>query len=198
MNEGDDAMNLRGKGQLFGISVIVLGAMTASGCTTTQEVNAGAQQMWIGQSSDAFFARFGAPYSSFALNDGGTNYSWRGGVTTITIPAEYRDVPQQNNQPVWQTRDQRTTTTVTNPEPGRTITDTRTTTSGITIRQPPLPGQNASGQVLVRPAQERRLACEATITTNAGGTITAFNITRDTDGAGFAISRCSEVLGITS
>ena len=54
--------------------------------------------------------------------------------------------------------------------------------------------QTPPGQVLVRPAQTRQLFCEATITTDAEGRITAFNILRDTTGEGFSLSRCNEVL----
>ncbi|MAW89329.1 MAG: hypothetical protein CMJ42_22645 [Phyllobacteriaceae bacterium] len=187
---------------------ILLSAFAASAmlsaCETTQEVNQTLQMTWIGQPAELFFARHGAPMQQFALQSGGVNYTWRGGQTTVTIPAQYRPAPQaQKPNPVssgFGSRSTSTTTTVSNPAPGTTVTRTETRSSGVSFNpeaalaafggQP----QTPPGQVLVRPAQTRQLFCEATITTDAEGRITAFNILRDTTGEGFSLSRCNEVL----
>ena len=85
----------------------------------------------------------------------------------------------------------KTTTTVTQPNAGTTVTETRTTSSGISIGAAP-----AVQQVLVTPARTERLFCEAQITTDTAGIIVNVEATGDTTGAGFSLSRCAEVFGV--
>ena len=168
----------------------LLAMFVLAGCTTTEEANNAMKSRFIGQSSDVFFSQYGAPLSSFALNNGGTVYRWRGGETTRTIPAEYKTVSNTPANPVLgQTT--KTTTTVTQPNAGTTVTETRTTSSGISIGAAP-----AVQQVLVTPARTERLFCEAQITTDTAGIIVNVEATGDTTGAGFSLSRCAEVFGV--
>lgn len=171
--------------RLFGLGFLLL---TVVGCTTTEEANKAIKSQWIGQPSDAFFSRYGPPIRSFALNDGGAVYTWRGGETTRVVPAEYRTVtPPASPDPL--AASTRTTTTVTNPDPGTTVTETRTTSMSIGVSPQPQ-------QVLVRPERVESLFCEAQISVNPAGTIANIEASRDTDGEGLSLSRCAEVFGV--
>jgi hypothetical protein len=71
--------------------LIALGtlAVALGACQSTQEATKNLQSNWIGQSSDAFFIKHGAPIGDFALADGGKIYTWDGARTSVYIP----DVP---------------------------------------------------------------------------------------------------------
>lgn len=185
----------------LGLFGIFSAAVMLSGCETTQEVNQTLQMTWIGQPAEMFFARHGAPMQQFPLQSGGVNYTWRGGEKTVTIPAQYRPAKaEERKDNGFGSNRTVTTTKVRELDDGTTITrtETRSSSTGFDANallagltgQP----QTPPGQVLVRPAQTRQLFCEATITTNAEGTITAFNILRDSSGEGFSLSRCNEIL----
>ncbi|SJZ94081.1 hypothetical protein [Consotaella salsifontis] len=156
------------------IVVIIAMAVGVGGCTTTEEANQAIQSRWIGQSSDSFFAQYGPPVSQFSLNNGGIIYTWQGGDTQRTIPAQYRTMTKEEKkaQAKYGPR------TVINIGGG----------AGYNSAPP--------GQVLVSPERTEQLGCEAQITTDAKGIITNVKATRDTDGAGFSFSRCAEVFGV--
>ncbi|MBD0414621.1 hypothetical protein [Oryzicola mucosus] len=156
-----------------------------SGCTTTADANKQMRSDYIGRQSDAFFARYGPPSSSYKLNGGGTVYSWRGGQTTVTVPAQYKTVDTPVYDPFGSTST-RTSTTITRPDDNTTVTETRTSRTDIrTVQQ----------QVLVSPAREKSLFCEARITADEKGVVTDIAVSRDTDGEGLSLSRCAEVFG---
>ncbi|MEM0898574.1 MAG: hypothetical protein AAGI92_01325 [Pseudomonadota bacterium] len=200
--------------------VASLAAFALSGCVSTQEVNTNVQSKWIGQPSDLFFATHGVPLTEFALDNGGKSYTWRGGVTTVTTPAQYAPIQQPTtptsaaNQPTtvnnggFARSTTRTTTTVSGPNANTTVTTTERTSSGFSVNPPTAnnttinintgPNQAPPGQRLVRPAQTRSLSCEAVITVNSEGTIVNFNITKDTGSVGLSGSRCNEVLTPTA
>ncbi|MCB8837215.1 hypothetical protein [Aurantimonas sp. VKM B-3413] len=160
------------------LSIAGLAACLAAGmagCTTTEEANQAIQGRWIGQSSDAFFSQYGPPASQFPLNGGGTIYTWRGGETDRNIPAQYRPTTKQELE--------------LEKKGPRTIINIGGDMS--MDRAPP-------GQVLVSQARTEQLGCEAQITTNPAGVITAIRASRDTDGEGFSLSRCAEVFGVTN
>ena len=170
-------------------AVIAAFALSLAGCgATTQEVEKSVESKYLGQPSDAFFMRYGAPQSSFKLNDGGTMYRWRGGETTINVPAQYRTVAPA--APVMESGRSTTTTNVSRPDESTTIT--RSTTRGYSFSV----GVPTAQQVLVSPAQTVQIFCEAEITTNPGGMITHIHATQDTRGVGFSLSRCAEVFEV--
>lgn len=167
-------------------SVAVLSTVLVAGCATTEDANKQVRSQYIGRSADSFFARYGAPNSSYKMNNGGTVYNWRGGETVVTIPAQYKTVETPVYDP-WGSSTTRTSTTVTRPDDNTTVTETRTTRSDMRVMQQ---------QVMTSPAREKTLLCEARITTDEKGIITDIAASRDTDGEGFSFSRCAEVFGV--
>ncbi len=160
--------------QVLGMGLIALGLL--AGCTTTEEANQAIQGRWIGQPSDAFFSQYGPPSSAFPLNSGGTVYTWRGGETSRTVSAQYRDMTKQERE----YEEKRRGSTIINIGGNMAMDAT-----------PP-------GKVLLSPSRTEQLGCEAQISTNAAGIITNIRTSRDTDGEGFSFSRCAEVFGVTS
>lgn len=163
---------------VFGLAVLV-------GCTTTEDANKAIQSQWIGRPSDQFFSQYGMPLSSFTLDNGGTIYRWRGGVTTQNIPAQYRTVDDGADKDEGY---EETTTTVTEPDYGTTVTETTTTRVSL--------GRNRPRQVLVSPARTETLFCEAQITVDQAGIVQNIQATNDTTGEGLSLSRCAEVFGV--
>lgn len=160
-------------------------AMTMVGCTTTEEANKAIQSKWIGQPVDSFFTYYGPPVSSFPLNDGGTIYTWVGGQTTRYIPAQYQ-TPQPVNQDA--NRVTRTTTETHKKSDGSTVTTTKTSSFGISARP--------AAPQMISPPRTEELFCELQITTGPDKLIRMLRATNDTDGAGFSLSRCAEVMGV--
>ena len=160
-----------------------------AGCTTTEEANQAMKSRFIGQPSDSFFSQYGAPQTAFPLNNGGTVYRWRGGETVRSYPAEYKTV-ETKQAPLASQTQTTTKTTLSQPAANTTLTRTTTTSYGVGAAQP------SSQQVMVRPARNETLFCEAQITTDSAGLIVNIEATRDTDGAGFSLSRCAEVFGV--
>ena len=72
-------MKLRIVGSLA-LLTLALGA-----CTTTEEAQQVLQSRWIGQPVDNFFMRYGPPYASYQMGNGGEVYSWHGGDKTRYI-----------------------------------------------------------------------------------------------------------------
>ena len=157
-----------------------------TGCATTQQAQKAMESRFIGQSSDAFFSRYGAPQSSFTLNNGSTIYRWRGGQTTVYVPAEHNQFgPATTGIGASKTR---TTTQVSHPSPNQTVTKTTTTSFGM--------GASSPQQTMISPARNLPVFCEAQITVDAKGIITAIQATNDTRGAGLSISRCAELFDV--
>ncbi|WP_442578139.1 hypothetical protein ACSBOB_21640 [Mesorhizobium sp. ASY16-5R] len=154
----------------FGVFAL---AVVAAGCTTTEDANNTIRSRWIGQPSDAFFAQYGPPVRSYAMNSGGTIYTWRGGDTNRNVSPVYRDMTDSEKDAA-----RKNPTTVIN-----------IATDGSSFQSPP------PGKVLLTPGRTDQLSCEAQITTDGGGVITDIKTTRDTDGEGFSFSRCAEVFG---
>ncbi len=171
------------------VRVIAIGAALAvlAGCVTTEQAQKAMDSRFIGQPSDAFFAQYGAPQSSFGLNNGGTTYRWKGGETVINIPAQYKTV----EQPATGIGSNKTksTTTVSRPDANTTVTETNSTTFSMNVAAP-------AQQVLVAPARTVPVFCEAQISVDPKGIITNIRVTQDTQGAGLSISRCAEVFNV--
>ena len=157
-----------------------------AGCTTTQQAQKAMESRFIGQPSDTFFSRYGAPQSSFTLNNGSTIYRWRGGQTTVYVPAEYNKF--ESTTAGMGTSKTKTTTQVSHPSPNETVTKTTTTSFGMGVSLPQ--------QTMISPARNLPVFCEAQITVDANGIITALQATNDTRGAGLSISRCAEVFDV--
>ncbi len=168
-------------------TLIVIAALV--GCVTTEQAQKAMDSRFIGQPSDIFFAQYGAPQSSFGLNNGGTTYRWRGGATVLNIPAEYKKVEQPSTG--MGTSDTKTTTSVSRPDANTTVTESKSTTFSMGVSLPPQ-------QVLVSPARTVQVFCEAQISVDPKGIITNIQVTQDTQGAGFSISRCAEVFNVKS
>jgi hypothetical protein len=151
-------------------ATLAIGAALA-GCTTTEDANNAIRSQWIGQPSDAFFSRYGPPVRSYAMNSGGTIFTWHGGDTSRNVAPVYRDMTDAEKDAA-----KRNPTTIIN--------------IGTSYQSAP------PGQVLVTPGRIDELSCEAQITTNESGVITDIKATRDSDGEGFSFSRCAEVFGV--
>jgi len=170
----------------FGNTLIAAGiSLAVAGCATTQQAQNAIESRFIGQSSDAFFARYGMPLSSYPLNNS-TLYRWRGGETSVHVPAEYRKTdPAAAGVGAGKTR---STTQVSNPNPNTTITETTTTSFSI--------GGLLSPQALLSPARTVPIFCEAQVTVDAKGVIVGMRIMQDTRGFGLSLSRCAEVFDV--
>ncbi|MBS0327375.1 MAG: hypothetical protein JSS46_12635 [Proteobacteria bacterium] len=161
-------------------------ALLVVGCATTRDAEKSMEASFVGKPTDAFFAKFGAPASSFKLNDGGTVYDWIGGRETINVPPVYQTVAAPA-LPGGEVTKSHSTSTVSNPSPGTTVTTTHSSSFSV--------GLSAPSQVIVTPGHAEELFCEAQITANAQGVITQIRASRDTRGARMGLSRCAEVFG---
>lgn len=164
------------------ILLVAAFAALLSGCTTTEEVNTAIQSRWTGQPADAFFTRYGPPVSSFALNNGGTVYTWRGGEKTNYIPAQYA---QPSDDDAVAKSVTRTTTRRDANDDETTITTTKTAI-GITDNRPRL----------ISEASVQELFCEVQISTTPDDRIISIRASNDTTGEGLSLSRCAEVLEV--
>ncbi|HZH50341.1 MAG TPA: hypothetical protein VEZ16_00525 [Microvirga sp.] len=167
------------------IGAALLAALTLAGCKTTEEAARSVRAKWIGEPIDRFFVENGPPVSSYALESGGTIYTWRGGEMDYVRPAQYSTQPGFSAP---MRISQKTTSVTAHPAPGVTVTRTKTTSSSFGLSAPPV-------TTMVRPPQHVHLECEAQITADEQGIIQAIRIARDTEGAGFSLSRCGEVFG---
>lgn len=156
-------MKLRIVGSLA-LLTLALGA-----CTTTEEAQQVLQSRWIGQPVDNFFMRYGPPYASYQMGNGGEVFSWHGGDKTRYIAPSYT------------TGTPATTTVQTTPTPGGGMQTT-------TVRTPGTMPQ------MISPGRVDELFCEIQITTDSTQRIAMIRATNDTDGAGMSLSRCAEVL----
>ena len=168
----------------IGASLVIL-----SGCTTTNEAHQKISSKWIGQSSDEFFAFHGAPLTSFAQNNGGILYGWKGGEYTYTRPAKYETITQPStNNGIGKTQT-KSSTTVSQPDANTTVTKTQSSSSSFNINSP-----TSSEQRLVTPAKTVSLVCELQIGADTAGTIRSISVINDTEGRGLSLSRCDEIL----
>ena len=169
-------------------AISAVAAVALSGCVSTQDVSRSLATRYVGQPSDAFFAQYGPPTNSMRLNDGSTVYNWHGGDSMIMVPAEYKTVDTPASPPL--AGNSTTRTSVSHPDENTTVTNSSTTSWSL--------GGSAGGsqQVLVRPAYQKQLYCEARITADPQGRIVSVEATQDTQGAGFSISRCAEVFNV--
>lgn len=177
----------------IGISTLLIATLTLWGCgATTHQAEKSMQASFIGKPSDAFFAKYGAPMSAFKLNDGGTLYRWRGGESTVNIPAQYRTIAPV--APAMGTETGRSTTTTSVSQPNANTTVSRSTTRSFSVGMGV--GVPLAQQILVSPARTEQLFCEAEITVNAQGLITHVHALQDTHGEAFSQSRCAEVFNV--
>lgn len=63
------------------VAVIVYSLLSA--CGSTQTAGTAAKSQWVGQPSDMFFAKYGAPKREFTQRDGGKIYFWG----TVAMPS---------------------------------------------------------------------------------------------------------------
>lgn len=167
----------------FPKAVVLFAAMLAlAGCVTSEQAQQEISARFVGQSSDAFFRTNGAPYSSYPLSDGGVLYRWRGGETSIHVPAQYQTITPPNTG----TTNTKTTTQVSHPNANTTVTETQTTSFSV----------GTPSQVMVSPARTIPVYCDAQIAVGPDGRITGVQILQDTTGAGLALSRCAEIFGV--
>jgi hypothetical protein len=158
-----------------------------AGCVTTEKAQNAMQDRFIGQPVEAFFSRYGMPQSTFPMSNS-TIYRWRGGETSIYVPAEYKkiDLGSAGNA----VSKSSSTTNVSRPSPNTTVTETTTTNFSLDV------GALLNPQALVTPAHTVKIFCEAQITVDSKGTITSIQATMDTQGAGLSLSRCAEVFDV--
>ena len=168
------------------MGAVLMAAVALAGCKTTEEAAQAVRAKWIGQPVDSFFMENGPPVSSYALDGGGTIYTWRGGETSYVRPAQYQTQPSFGASPTRTT--EKTTSFTSNPSPGVTVTRSTTTSSSFGYTPPSVP-------TMVRPAERVNLFCEAQISADEQGMIMAVRINRDTQGAAFSFSRCAEIFG---
>jgi hypothetical protein len=167
------------------LSAALLAALALAGCKTTEEAAQSARAKWIGESVDRFFVENGPPVSSYALDSGGTIYTWRGGEMDYVRPAQYSTQPGFSSP---MRVSQKVTTVTAHRAPGVTVSRSSTTSSSFGFSSPPV-------TTMVRPPQQVHLVCEAQITADDQGIIQAVRINRDTEGAAFTFSRCAEIFG---
>ncbi|MEI8355099.1 MAG: hypothetical protein WCG31_03215 [Deltaproteobacteria bacterium] len=158
-----------------------------SACATTEKAQLAMQSQFIGQPVEAFFSKYGMPMSSFPMSNS-TIYRWRGGETSIYVPAEYRKL--NPNSPVTGVSKSTSTTQVSNPNPNTTVTETTTTKFSVDL------GDLLTPQGQVSPAHTVPIFCEAQITADTRGVITAIHATQDTRGFGLSLSRCAELFDV--
>jgi hypothetical protein len=170
------------------LAALATASVCVGACVTTQDVSKSLATRYVGQSSDAFFAQYGPPINSMRLNDGSTVYNWHGGDSMIMVPAEYKKVDTPGSPPT--ASNSTTRTSVSHPDDNTTVTNSSTTSWSV--------GGSPAGsqQVLVRPAYQKQLYCEARITADPKGNIVSVEATQDTQGAGFSVSRCAEVFNV--
>ncbi|MFZ4481419.1 MAG: hypothetical protein ACOYNZ_16170 [Rhodoferax sp.] len=172
----------------FGKTLIVAStSLCICACVTTEKAQNTMQSQFIGQSAETFFSRYGMPKSSFAMSNS-TIYRWRGGETSIYIPAEYKK-PDPNAPTTGMSRSS-STTNVSNPNPNTTVTETTTTKFSVDV------GALLNPQGLVTPAHTVAIFCDAQLTVDSKGVITAIQIMQDTRGFGMSLSRCAEVFDV--
>ena len=172
-------------------ATLAAAALMLTACASTKEAEKSMATQYLGKPSDTFFAKNGAPQSSYKLNDGGTVFDWVGGRGTVQVPPVYRTVtPVMPAMPMMGTESTHTTTHVSNPSPNTTVTTSRSTSVGFSVGVP------TAAQIMVTPAQTVEVFCEAQITTNAQGIITHIHAAQDTRGVGVSLSRCAEVFGV--
>ncbi|MDQ0423545.1 hypothetical protein J2045_004597 [Peteryoungia aggregata LMG 23059] len=158
------------------LAALILPLAVLSACTTTEDANRALQSRWIGQPVERFFAAYGPPINEYPLSSG-TIYTWRGGDKTRYIPPTY-----------------------SSPEPARTTvrTETRTDSAGKTVvTQTRVVTRDPFWEPeMISPPQYQQLFCELQINTDKAGVIATIRASNDTDGDGFSLSRCAEVLGV--
>ena len=158
-----------------------------SGCATTQDAEKAVADKYIGQSSDAFFSRYGPPRSYYELKNGGKVYTWVGGEGSIHIPEETKTIA-----PAAPAAQQTTEKTTTSQKTTGNTTVTKSTTTSFSVGTPAAPPVT----VVTKEAQDVPIYCELQITVDADDDITDIRATGDTQSAGFVGSRCAEVLGV--
>jgi hypothetical protein len=65
----------------------ILGCCLLCACTSAQEALKSVESSYIGQKADRFFIARGPPAGTHRLSDGGTIYTWIGGVKGYHIPS---------------------------------------------------------------------------------------------------------------
>lgn len=159
-------------------------SVLVSACGATPErAQQSLSARFVGQPVESFFSRYGMPLQTMATSDGGKMYSWRGGQFFVNHPAQVQTVSGAGGGQ----ETTRTTSHTTQTGPGSSKTESTSVTVGIAA---------APTTIVTQPATSEELVCEAQITTNARGIITAFNTTRDTRGGEMGLSRCAEVFGV--
>lgn len=148
----------------------LIGLMGLASCATTGEAEKSLKTSWEGRPVDSFFAAFGPPASRYALSEGRTIYTWRGGRIDKHIPPDYEIVR-------------------TDPF-GDPIIGPR---FGPPFRRPWFDDPQL---VMVSPAHDVTLQCEAQITADRKGRIISATISGDTPGEGFSQSRCADLFGV--
>jgi hypothetical protein len=68
------------------LGAVLMGFALCS-CSTAEEGLQGVRNQYLGQKADQFFIARGPPASSYKLTDGGTIYTWTGGVRGYSIPS---------------------------------------------------------------------------------------------------------------
>jgi hypothetical protein len=68
------------------LAALMIPALLAiAGCQTTADAQNSISSSYVGTPADDFFARHGAPFSTYQRQDGGRMYSWRGGERTVSV-----------------------------------------------------------------------------------------------------------------
>ncbi|MEM7695589.1 MAG: hypothetical protein AAF318_14135 [Pseudomonadota bacterium] len=169
----------------------VLGALLVAGCQTSDTAMTSLDS-FVGQSTDAFFARHGAPRTQFALDNGGMTYTWVGGHRVVRVPdlSQRKTTPAATSPSGFSRQTTNTKVSVSNPSPGTTVT--RTTSTSASVNFNPTALFDAP-----EPEPERTVVqqCELQIAADADGIIQSVTVRRDTQGDLPWRSRCSDLFG---
>ena len=173
--------------------------VTACNTTSTEEVTAATQAVWIGKPADVFFSTYGPPRSSYALDGGGKVFTWRGGEKRVVVqrPPAHSGFGQPANTNVISANKSSSKTSGGWTSPNTYESRTSSSSSSVNIDVDSLVTALANGGKPKQP-ETRLVFCEMLVSTDANGVITNISATNDTAGAGLAFSRCAEVFKVGS
>ncbi len=173
--------------------------LAACNTTSTEEVTAATQAVWIGKPADVFFSTYGPPRSSYTLDGGGKVFTWRGGEKRVKVnkprPNPGFGQPKTTNMISASNSSSKTSGGWTSPNTYESRTSS--SSSSVNIDVDGLVNALVTGGKPKEP-ETRLVFCEMLVSTDANGVITNISATNDTAGAGLAFSRCAEVFKVGS
>ena len=186
---------------LYSLLAVTGVGVTACNTTSTEEVTAATQAVWIGKPADVFFSTYGPPRSSYALDGGGKVFTWRGGEKRVKLSrdrlAPFRVSANRQTTNMISASNSSSKTSGGWTSPNTYESRTSSSSSSVNIDVDGLVNALVTGGKPKEP-ETRLVFCEMLVSTDANGVITNISATNDTAGAGLAFSRCAEVFKVGS